>query len=83
MKFVLSLVFMAVILFALVSADAPEVENGAMDFPGIARESCAGPSEKCKDLECCEPENTDACVTSEMMILAHAKGRNWLDRAKD
>uniref|UniRef100_A0A4Q8KC62 U27-Sparatoxin-Hju1a_2 n=1 Tax=Heteropoda jugulans TaxID=1358901 RepID=A0A4Q8KC62_9ARAC len=56
MKFVLSLVFMAVILFALVSADAPEVENGAMDFPGIARESCAGPSEKCKDLECCEPE---------------------------
>uniref|UniRef100_A0A4Q8K5C9 U62-Sparatoxin-Hju1a_1 n=1 Tax=Heteropoda jugulans TaxID=1358901 RepID=A0A4Q8K5C9_9ARAC len=30
--------------------------DGAMDFPGIARESCAGPSEKCKDLECCEPE---------------------------
>uniref|UniRef100_A0A4Q8KDF8 U27-Sparatoxin-Hju1j_1 n=1 Tax=Heteropoda jugulans TaxID=1358901 RepID=A0A4Q8KDF8_9ARAC len=71
MKFVLSVVFMAVILFALVSADAPEVENGAMDFPGIARESCAGPSRKVQGLgmlrtkkyQClCDVGDDDSCT---------------------
>uniref|UniRef100_A0A4V2H9R7 U10-Sparatoxin-Hju1a_1 n=1 Tax=Heteropoda jugulans TaxID=1358901 RepID=A0A4V2H9R7_9ARAC len=62
MKFVLSVVFMAVILFALVSADASEVENDAMDVAGRARERCAPPYYySCKKLNCCNQKYICRC----------------------
>uniref|UniRef100_A0A4Q8KDG2 U27-Sparatoxin-Hju1d_1 n=1 Tax=Heteropoda jugulans TaxID=1358901 RepID=A0A4Q8KDG2_9ARAC len=54
MKFVLTVVFTAVILFVLVSADAIEVENHAVDVEGRARERCAEAYKSCDRLKCCK-----------------------------